>query len=38
MAARGARWLRRPATARWLERFTGGALIGFGQRLAVSAR
>jgi len=37
MAARGADWLRRPATARWLERVTGVALIGFGLRLAVSA-
>jgi len=37
-AARGAGWLRRPATARWLERVTGVALIGFGLRLAVSAR
>jgi threonine/homoserine/homoserine lactone efflux protein len=38
MAARGADWLRRPTTARWLERVTGVALIGFGLRLAVSAR
>jgi threonine/homoserine/homoserine lactone efflux protein len=37
MAAGGAGWLRRPATARWLERATGAALIGFGLRLAVSA-
>ena len=35
---RGARWLRRTAVQRWLERVTGIVLIGFGIRLATEAR
>ena len=38
LVARGAGWLRRSAGQRWLERVTGLALIGFGLRLAASAR
>jgi threonine/homoserine/homoserine lactone efflux protein len=38
LVARGAGWLRRLAGQRWLERVTGLALIGFGLRLAASAR
>ena len=38
LVARGAGWLRRSAVQRWLERITGLALIGFGLRLAASAR
>jgi threonine/homoserine/homoserine lactone efflux protein len=38
LAARGARWLQRPAVQRWLGRFTGAVLIGFGIRLATAAR
>jgi threonine/homoserine/homoserine lactone efflux protein len=38
LIARGAGWLRRPTTARWLERVTGIALIGFGLRLATATR
>ena len=38
LADRGMRWLRRPAVQRWLERFTGIVLIGFGLRLATESR
>ena len=38
LADRGARWLRRTAVQRWLERVTGIVLIGFGIRLATEAR
>jgi threonine/homoserine/homoserine lactone efflux protein len=38
LADRGARWLRRPAAQRWLGRFTGVVLIGFGIRLVTSSR
>jgi threonine/homoserine/homoserine lactone efflux protein len=38
LADRGARWLRRTAVQRWLERATGIVLIGFGIRLATEAR
>lgn len=37
-ADRGVRWLRRPAAQRWLGRFTGIVLIGFGIRLVTSSR
>jgi threonine/homoserine/homoserine lactone efflux protein len=33
-----ARWLRRPATVRAIDGVTGAALVGFGVRLAASAR
>jgi threonine/homoserine/homoserine lactone efflux protein len=38
LAGRGVRWLRRPATQRWLERATGTVLIGFAVRLALESR
>lgn len=38
LADRGARWLRRPAVQRWIERVTGIVLIGFGLRLATESR
>jgi threonine/homoserine/homoserine lactone efflux protein len=38
MVAGGVGWLRRSSAQRWLERATGVVLIGFGVRLAVSAR
>ena len=38
LADRGARWLRRTAVQRWLERVTGVVLIGFGVRLALERR
>jgi threonine/homoserine/homoserine lactone efflux protein len=38
LAARGVRWLRRPATQRWMERATGTVLIGFAVRLAIETR
>lgn len=38
LADRGVRWLRRPAAQRWLGRFTGVVLIGFGLRLVTSSR
>jgi threonine/homoserine/homoserine lactone efflux protein len=38
LVGRGARWLQRPAVQRWLGRFTGVVLIGFGLRLATEAR
>jgi threonine/homoserine/homoserine lactone efflux protein len=38
MVAGGVGWLRRSSAQPWLERATGVVLIGFGLRLAVSAR
>jgi threonine/homoserine/homoserine lactone efflux protein len=38
MVAGGVGWLRHSSAQRWLERATGVVLIGFGLRLAVSAR
>jgi threonine/homoserine/homoserine lactone efflux protein len=38
MVAGGVGWLRRSSAQRWLERATGVVLIGFGLRLAASAR
>jgi len=38
MVAGGVGWLRSSSAQRWLERATGVVLIGFGLRLAVSAR
>jgi threonine/homoserine/homoserine lactone efflux protein len=38
LADHSARWLRRTAVQRWLERVTGIVLIGFGIRLATEAR
>jgi threonine/homoserine/homoserine lactone efflux protein len=32
------RVLKRPAVVRWIDRITGGVLIGFGARLALSRR
>jgi RhtB (resistance to homoserine/threonine) family protein len=38
LVGRGARWVQRPSVQRWLGRFTGVVLIGFGIRLATEAR
>ncbi len=38
LAAAFGRWLRRPATVRAIDGVTGATLIGFGARLALSAR
>jgi len=38
LADRGVRWLRRPTAQRWLGRFTGIVLVGFGIRLVTSSR
>ena len=38
LAAALARWLRRPATVRAIDGFTGTALVGFGVQLAASGR
>jgi threonine/homoserine/homoserine lactone efflux protein len=32
------RWLRRPASVRWIDGVTGTALVGFGVRLALPGR
>ena len=38
LASASSRWLRRPATVRAIDGVTGATLIGFGARLALSAR
>lgn len=38
LVGRGAQWVQRPSVQRWLGRFTGVVLIGFGIRLATEAR
>jgi len=38
LAGHGARWLHRQAVQRWLSRFTGVVLIGFGIRLVTESR
>jgi RhtB (resistance to homoserine/threonine) family protein len=38
LAGHGARWLHRPSVQRWLSRFTGVVLIGFGVRLVTESR